>query len=230
MKKNELLQLTETDKEAIILGDSNYINGKGAVLYNREEYKDAMEYYHIAAAMDNVQAISNLGYCYLYGRDINQNTSLALAYFKIAALKGSDYAAYKLGNIYEVDDWNIKDPEKAVYYYRMALSYILGEDNETDAILEHDELQRNPSLCLAVGRALTPNGIMGTDLRRSYQFLLHAKRGYEIALENGDEFYQDSLAEVEQLLELKCFDEIRDEYDKIFNYVYYGVGDVEDDE
>lgn len=222
----KVLNLSETDKEAISLGDSNYINNKGAVFYGQENYKEAFEYYHLAVAMGNVQAISNLGYCYLYGRDIPQNIDLAVAYFKVAALKGSDYAAYKLGDIYESTEWNLKDDEKAVYYYRMAITYILGEDAENDErIIEHGELQYNPSLCFALGRALSPKGIMGTDIRKAYQFLLHARRGYEIAINNGDLFFEEKLKEVMKIISQNYFDEVRDEFDHRFYNTYYSKDD-----
>lgn len=85
---------------AVSLEDSNYINGKGAKLYCGGRYKSAVEYYRLAAAMGNVQATANLGYCYLYGRDIEPNLSLAIAYFKIASVNDNIDAAYKLGDIY----------------------------------------------------------------------------------------------------------------------------------
>lgn len=100
-----MLNLTAADMAAISKGDSDYINGKGAKHYSDEEYKLAVEYYHIGASMGNVDSISNLGYCYLYGRDIEQNISLAMAYFKVAADRKSADAAYKLGDIYGSDKW-----------------------------------------------------------------------------------------------------------------------------
>ena len=43
------LTLTEADNQAILLGDSNYINNKGANLYCSETYQDAVAYYQLAA-------------------------------------------------------------------------------------------------------------------------------------------------------------------------------------
>ena len=42
--------MTEADNQAILLGDSNYINNKGANLYCSETYQDAVAYYQLAAA------------------------------------------------------------------------------------------------------------------------------------------------------------------------------------
>ena len=103
--------LTKADLNAITLDDSNYINNKGANFYNNGQYDKAVEYYRIAAAMGNINAIANLGYCYLYGRSINVNVSEAIAFFTIASSKGDIDAAYKLGDIYSKDKWGVMDKE-----------------------------------------------------------------------------------------------------------------------
>ena len=134
MMSDEILALTSADMNAVSLRDSNYINNKGANLYCNGIYKSAVEYYRLAAAMGNIQAISNLGYCYLYGRDIESNLSLAIAYFKIASMNQNIDAAYKLGDIYGSEKWGLKDIEMSVYYYRMAVSFILDDDWENVTI------------------------------------------------------------------------------------------------
>lgn len=210
--------LTKTDENAILLGDSNYINGKGVQLYSSGTYKDAVEYYRLAASMGNVYSISNLGYCYLYGRDIEPNLSLALAYFKIAAGKGSADAAYKLGDVYGSDKWGVKDKETSLYYYRMAASFVIGEEWESEEYLSYcDELQKYPSLCYALGREMSCGGDMPTDIERAYQFLLHAERGYSIELANGNAMYEKSYNAVVDLLQSAQFDVIRDRFDEKFD-------------
>lgn len=206
--------LTETDNNAVMLGDSNYLTGKGAQLYQPGSYRDAVEYYRLAAAMGNVTAISNLGYCYLYGRDIEPDLSLAIAYFKLAALREDVTAAYKLGDIYESGKWGVRDPEAAVYYYRMAASFVIKTDWEDAA--DYRELENYPSLCYALGRALCPGGLMRTDIRCAYQFLRHAEKGYRIELENGCDFYEQSYAGVVKLLADPIFNVIREENDLSF--------------
>ena len=187
----EKIVLTEADMNAIALRDSNYINNKGAKLYEPETYDRAVEYYRIAAAMGNVHATSNLGYCYLYGRSIEQNTSLAIA--------------YKLGDIYSRDKWVEKDSEMSIYYYRMALSYVLGEDADFDHIMWCRGLQDYPSLCYAFARELSPGGTLCTNINQAYQFLKHAQIGYEKCLANGENMYKESY-----------FDVVREEYESSF--------------
>lgn len=108
------IELTATDMHAVRTGNAGFVNQKGAKYYLAGNYTEAVEYYHLAAAMGDSDAISNLGYCYLYGRNIEQNTSIALAYFHIAAGKDSIDALYKLGDIYSQDTWEMKDLELSI--------------------------------------------------------------------------------------------------------------------
>lgn len=212
----KILTLTPADMNAVSLEDSNYINGKGAKLYCGGRYKSAVEYYRLAAAMGNVQAIANLGYCYLYGRDIEPNLSLAIAYFKIASVNDNIDAAYKLGDIYGSDKWGLKDVEMSVYYYRMAASFIIGDDWENATIAFCDSLQKYPSLCYALGREFSVKGNLSTDIEISYQFLKHAEKGYRIELANGNKMFEKSYAGVVELINDCQFDEIREKYDELY--------------
>lgn len=220
------LILTLADRNAVMLDDSNYINNKGAGLYASGTYALSVEYYRLAAAMGNVQAISNLGYCYLYGREIEANLSLAMAYFETAAKRKSVDAAYKLGDIYGSDKWGVQDKEMSVYYYRMAASFVIGTEWESGASVSWStELRLYPSLCYALGRELSGDGYMHTDLAQSYQFLKHAEYGYREALGNGDVMYQKAYEGVLTLLADDRFSGIREKYDK-----YFEDGEDEEDE
>ncbi len=210
--------LTETDNNAVSLSDSNYINNKGANLYRPDTYMEAVEYYRLAAAMGNVYSISNLGYCYLYGRGIEANLSLALAYFRVAANKGDVDAAYKLGDVYGNDKWGIKDREMSIYYYRMAASFVIGTEWENGYVVAYcTELQKYPSLCYALGRELSLGGDMCTDIDCAYQFLKHAEKGYKTKLANGNEMYASSYQGVIKLIADSQFDDIREQYDELFD-------------
>ncbi|KRL83405.1 tetratricopeptide repeat protein [Ligilactobacillus apodemi] len=158
------LKLTTADFNAMNALDADYLLDKGANFYNLGEYGQAVEYYRLAAMLGNVQAIANLGYCYLYGRQIKANLDLALAYFKVAAQKENIDAAYKLGDIYGSTKWGIQDDELSNYYYRQAVNFILGKDSEkAELLVWHHELQEYPSLCFALGRQKSKNGKMLTN-------------------------------------------------------------------
>ena len=214
MMEKEKVALTAADFNAIEWHDSNYLNSKGAKQYIKEDYKTAVEYYHLAAAMGNPQAISNLGYCYLYGRDIEPNLSLAIAYFKIAARHDVVDAAYKLGDIYSRDKWGVRDRELSNYYYRMAASLIIDEEWEGNQVITKSyELEKYPSLCYALGREMAIGGAMNTDLDSAYQFLRKAETGYRRELMNGAVMYEQSYEGVQALLADAQFDEIRGKYE-----------------
>ena len=212
--------LTATDITAVDLDDSGYINNKGASLYTQGAYSQSVEYYHLAAAMGNVQAISNLGYCYLYGREIEADLSLAISYFKIAAKRKDVDAAYKLGDIYGSSKWGVEDKELSVYYYRMAASFLIDDSWESAyAILYSDSLANYPSLCFALGRELSFGGYMHTDIEAAYQFLKHAEAGYLRELRNGAAMYKKAYQGVLDLLASEQFDEIRDRYDELYDEI-----------
>lgn len=211
-------ELTQTDLNAIRHNDFNYINQKGARLYTDEDYAKAIEYYRIASAMGDVNAITNLGYCYLYGRSIEANLSLALAYFEIAAAKRNVDACYKLGDIYGSDKWGVKDKEMSIYYYRMAASFLIRDEWDIpNSIFYSTFLQDYPSLCFALGRELMPGGEMATNIDEAYQFLKHAEIGYRRELANGASFYELTYTSVQECLQNEVFDDIRDKYDALFD-------------
>ena len=207
-------KLTKADKIAISNYDSNYILDKGAKLYVDGTFKDSVEYYRLASSMGNIQATSNLGYCYLYGRDIEINVDLAIAYFTIAANKGNIDALYKLGDIYSRDKWVEADKELSLYYYNTALDYILKDKIECyDDIRWIDVLDDYPSLCFALGREMFIGGSMNTNLKLSFQLLKHAEIGYKREIENGVKFYDDCYESVLAYLECEEFKEEREAYE-----------------
>ncbi len=218
-------KLTKADMIAVTTLDAGYINNKGAKLYVDGTYKDAVEYYRLASAMGDVQATSNLGYCYLYGRDIKVNVDLAIAYFTVAANKRNIDAAYKLGDIYSRDKWVKADKELSLYYYNMAAAYIINGDIDDDSEVRWiDRLNDYPSLCFALGREMFIGGGMNTNLRLSYQFLKHAETGYKREIDNGVDLYKEAYANVLEYLQKEEFADVKKDYDSYYD------DDVEDEE
>ena len=209
--------LTPADFAALASKDDGYFNQKRARIYTMSNYTDAVQYYHIAADMGNCDAISNLGYCYLYGRNMEQNTSLALAYFRIAASHGHIDALYKLGDIYSRDTWVTKDVELSTYYYLKAANFIVDQNWGTnpEVILAYTELQDYPSLCFALGRELLPNGTLFTNVEAAYLFLKHAEQGYQTFITNGQTMYEKSYKHVQELLAQSQFNDFRKKYSDV---------------
>ena len=202
-----MVALSDADFVAIRGKDSDFLLNKGADKYG-DDYEESIEYYRLSAAMGNPQAISNLGYCYLYGRSIEPNVSLALAYFTIAADFGVIDALYKLGNIYSSDEFVDKDEELEKYYYEKAIDALL------DSYADYEDY---PSLSLAVAKETMEDGLFDTDLDRAYFLLKCSENGFKKYIDNGDDFYEDHYAETLDLLEDKQFDdEIKDNYNQIY--------------
>ena len=196
-----MFQLTQTDKQALYNDDAEYFTDKGARAYSREEYREAVEYYRIAATLGETQAIANLEYCYLYGRAIERNIDLAIAYFEIAASMGNIDALYKLGSIFQSDKWGYKDNERAIFYFQNAIFEVLGsKEYDVDDIKNEDFLLNYPSLCLTLGQAHMKDGILQTNLKIAYVFLEKAKEGYEEALANNMKMYEGAYHRTLELL------------------------------
>ena len=196
-----MFQLTQTDKQALYNDDAEYFTDKGARAYSREEYREAVEYYRIAASLGETQAIANLGYCYLYGRAIERNIDLAIAYFEIAASMGNIDALYKLGSIFQSDKWGYKDNERAIFYFQNAVFEVLGsKEYDVDDIKNEEFLLNYPSLCLTLGQAHMKDGILQTNLKIAYVFLEKAKEGYEEALANHMKMYEEAYHRTLELL------------------------------
>ncbi|MBR6252688.1 MAG: sel1 repeat family protein [Clostridia bacterium] len=212
------IQITNADINAINEGESNFINNKGAKLYQEETYEESIEYYRLAAAMGNAQSISNLGYCYLYGRSIPINVDLAIQYFKIAAKRGVIDAIYKLGDIYSRDKWGKKDTEMAQYYYQKGLDYF-NEEYGTWHLYDIEEAIEYPSLFFALARESMPGGIRNTDIVNAYDWLKTAEKGYKILITEGNKYYEESYQNVIKLLDDPIFtDEIIEEFHDRYGY------------
>ena len=199
------MKFNKADMIAIEKRDSNYLTQKGAKYYIAEDYAKAIEYYRLASSMGNVDATSNLGYCYMYGRSIDRNINMAIAYFMAAANKGSVDAMYKLGNIYKHGYDEVEaDNELAAYYYQKAVDEVFDECLDPC---------RYPSLFFSMAKEFMPGGEMCLDYKIAYDFLNHAKVGYEMEKQDGVKFHINALNAVDELLEDPHFDIFKDEED-----------------
>ena len=176
---------------------------KGADLYNGENYTEAIEYYQIAAAMKNSIAVSNLGYCYLYGRGIPKDEEKAVLYFTIAARQNNIDALYKLGTFYLSGKVVKENHDLALYYLEKARSEVLEQG--------HD-LSDYPSLCYTLASEYMKD-IRNYDYREIFDLLDDAKYGFEYEIEeNGATYYQKNYEEVLKMIENHLFDDLREDY------------------
>lgn len=99
-------------------GDS--LGSEGVALYAGGEYEKAFEKYKAAAELGNIEGIYKIGYCYYYGKGVEQNFENAVYWFQKAAEQGHAKAQYMLGNCYYDGKGVDKDNEEAFTWYRKA--------------------------------------------------------------------------------------------------------------
>ena len=128
-------------------------------------------------------------------------------YFHIAANFENVDGLYKLGDIYRNGIGVDKDIELGLYYFNLALNNI--ENNEEVDYRDY------PSLYFALAKEYFEDGSYETNLRKAYLYLLNAADGYEYQINNGMNFYRESLESVDKLLGSKMFNGIREEFEQL---------------
>ena len=100
---SRLGEMTMAENRRELTQDEMDLN-TGAMAYQQGDYKTAITYYTKAAEAGNVIALSNLGYCYYYGRSIPVDKVKAKECWERASIFGDIAAVYKLGDMYRNDD------------------------------------------------------------------------------------------------------------------------------
>lgn len=101
----------------------------------QKDYAKAVAWWLKAAKQDNNEALSNLGFCYLYGWGVDKDTSIATRLFEKAlkqdnqrllslhdslATKGSVFSAMFLGRCYKMAIGVRRDMQQSLKYYKLA--------------------------------------------------------------------------------------------------------------
>lgn len=118
--------------------DKIYLN-EGADAYKRGDYETAIRLYKKSADMGNITALSNLGYCYYYGRSIPVDKDKARECWEKAAILGDIAAVYKLGDMYRYGDLPQNLDFSHALYKR---AFILATDNSENYYVAPDAFLR----------------------------------------------------------------------------------------
>lgn len=94
--------------------------------YDNERYVDAYFWYCKAIELDNPDGINGLGCCYLFGKGVDEDKTIAKQLFEIAYEKGSSRALYNLANHF-YKDHEIDFYTKAAAQGDRVAEYALGE-------------------------------------------------------------------------------------------------------
>lgn len=193
------MKLTKMDLKAVEDNNSIYLLDKGSNCLNVDNFKDGIEYYRLSATLGNDIAMSNLGYLYLYGKEVEKNEELAYAYFMNASKKDNVEAIIKLGEFYKKGIVVDKDMELCLYYFSKAIELIKGKEELELAY---------PEVYLTVGREHMNGGKLEHNSLIAFDYILTARDGYDAMIDNGEDVDAKTLKEIEKLIDNKEFDEI----------------------
>lgn len=173
-------------------GNNEMMYEKANMLYNDEEYEDAVEYYRLSAAMGNANAITRIGCCYFDGKGVIRDYAKARVYFKLGVTHGDINSLYKLGDLY-IDGLGVKkDERKAIEYYVESYNLVKSQD----------EIYKYPEVLLRVAKVFMEGKYLEQNYEMARQFLEVAKEGFEEKLDEDirakDEFFEAT----------KCLDEL----------------------
>eukprot|EP00919_Chromeraceae_sp_WS-2016_P023864 GHVR01056614.1.p1 GENE.GHVR01056614.1~~GHVR01056614.1.p1 ORF type:complete len:276 (+),score=25.49 GHVR01056614.1:71-898(+) len=102
-QSNAISQILETPADKIVTTEQTKLDN----MLSRAYVGDGAEQY-------------NLGYHYLYGKDVKQSNSEAKKWFDLASKSESPAVRYKIGRLYETGVLYPKDINKAVFHYKFA--------------------------------------------------------------------------------------------------------------
>ena len=98
-------------------GDVDSQSMLGDIYYNQGKYDYAIKWDKIALENgDKEYAAHRLGLCYAFGNGVQQNSSKAVEYYKIAAENGNYVAQHNLGVCYHKGQGVRQDDVKARYW------------------------------------------------------------------------------------------------------------------
>ena len=106
-----------------------------------QDYEKAAFHYQIAADLGNICGLYNLGFCYLRGEGVEQDTEKGLKLLFQSANSNrpdSHYAKCLLGKLYQEGEYVPKDPEKALAFYKSA-----ADLNDEEAAANYNKLSKS---------------------------------------------------------------------------------------
>lgn len=157
---------------------------EGAEAYRQGNFEKAVEFYTKSAAEGNATALSNLGYCYYYGRSLSVDKVKAHECWEKAAILGDICATYKIGDMYRNGDLP-KDEVFAKLMYKKAFGMAL---NTMDIYNYPDAFLRIIKFCSEE-----------FDKEALLELAKKCRDGFQARIDAGDTFTDKLLKEAEEL-------------------------------
>lgn len=160
------------------------------------DYEQAFKLYTTGAALGNMQALVNLGYCHQYGRSVPVSPKDAFECFQRAAFTTDmPEALYKLGDMYERGCYVERDSELAAGLYRKALLQIENNSHEAPEI-KASVYHRVANHVASDDKKDEPVAERRERLLAALELYQRAERDYYRAIEAGAYYYDRRLDEV----------------------------------
>lgn len=193
------LQMQQYYTEGAELGIPMAALNLGAMYYSGDliprDYRRAFQYYKIAAEQNEEPQIAaiayaNMGYCYMYGRDVPVDEAKAYECFQ----KGSETYPYivnfyKLGDMYRYGIYVVQNDIMAWKYYKEALDHL--NDNEDNRQNAGDILKRIGE-CWLYGIGVKKN------TERALDYFYDAKEMLEVEARTGNVFAEGIIRKLDQ--------------------------------
>ncbi len=106
-------------------GGQTLQDGKNA--YKKKDYKKAFEIFKPLAEQGNEAAQNRLGFMYMNGHGVAQDSQEAFNWFRLSAEQGNSESQFYIGRLYESGDGVAQDSKEAIKWYQLASTQGNGE-------------------------------------------------------------------------------------------------------
>ena len=177
-----------------------YDYGRGV----KQDYKEAMRWYRLAAEQENATGQCNIAFLYYNGDGVAQDYMEALKWYRLAAKQGSARAQYNIGNFYRKGHGVSQDYKEAMKWFRLSAEqgYAAAQSNigflyrEGQGVAQDEEkAMRWYRLAAEQGNAAAQSNIgylyhYGIGVAKDYK---KAMKWYRLAADQGNAAAQSNV-------------------------------------
>ena len=99
-------------------GNANGQNALGSLYFERDDFSNAFYWFEKSALQGHSDALDNLGLCYENGYGCDEDNTLAVKYYQMAAEMDDPWGQYHLANCYRYGNGVQKSTTKALEWFR----------------------------------------------------------------------------------------------------------------
>ena len=151
-----------------------------------------MHWYRKAEEAGEIIAMTNLGYCYYYGRDTAVDMKKAYQYFTKAAMFGERGALYKVGDMY-LNGYFVRKDEPAAFHLYLKCYQSFDEIEDTN---DEDVYS---GVCLRLARCLYEGIGAMKNLDAASDFANKAVHFFRVRYRRYDTFCEEGFRQAKEL-------------------------------